>query len=262
MKKENKILAQKKREQQRKKNTCKKFLTDFIKNKLVYVLVVIIIAVCAADAFMPEYRGVIYLTFDDGPGEYTEQLLDILDKYDVKATFFVTNQYPEYQHLIGEAHDRGHAIALHSYSHDYEDIYSSKKAYYDDLLKMEEICIRQTGVKPKIVRFPGGTDNTVSKKYCQGIMTDLTKTLWRYGYVYTDWNVNAGDAETATTSEMVAENVIKGIKKNETSIVLQHDTKEYSVEAVEEIIKWGLQYEYKFSTLKGWGGKYKNTPAN
>lgn len=189
---------------------------------------------------------VVYLTFDDGPCRYTSQLLDILDKYNVKATFFVTNQSPQYQYMIGETYRRGHTIALHTYSHVYSNIYSSEEAYYNDLEAIHNVCVKQTGVDPKIVRFPGGTNNAISKNYCNGIMTQLTKSLSYHGYLYTDWNVNSQDAGGATTAKQVSQNVINGIQKHSVSNVLQHDIKPYSVEAVEEIILWGLENGYTF----------------
>lgn len=192
---------------------------------------------------------VVYLTFDDGPGPYTQQLLDILDKYNVKVTFFVTNQTTSCQNLIGEAHRRGHTIAMHTYSHRFQNIYASEAAYYSDLSKIQAICEAQTGVTPKIVRFPGGTGNGISKKYCSGIMTALTKSLTAKGYLYCDWNVDSDDAGNATTAEQVFQNVIQGIQKKKTSIVLQHDTYLYSVEAVEDIIRWGLENGYTFLPL-------------
>lgn len=192
---------------------------------------------------------IVYLTFDDGPGPYTEQLLDILDKYNVKVTFFVTGQYSDYHDMIGEAHRRGHTIALHTYSHRFENIYASTSAYYDDLNKIKSLCIEQTGVAPTIVRFPGGTSNTTSKNYCSGIMTSLTQSLPANGYQYCDWNVDSKDAGGATTSHAVAQNVISAISEFKNSFVLQHDTKQYSVEAVEEIICWGLANGYTFMPM-------------
>ncbi len=197
---------------------------------------------------------VVYLTFDDGPGPHTENLLNILDKYGVKVTFFVTNQHSGYRNLIGEAHRRGHTIALHTYSHKYEDIYSSETAYYEDLQKIHNMVVSQTGVKPSIVRFPGGTSNAISKNYCDGIMTKLSESLAYRGYLYCDWNVSSSDAGGADTKEEVAANVISGIKGKKVSIVLQHDTKKYSVEAVEEIIVWGLANGYTFLPMT------ENTP--
>ena len=205
---------------------------------------------------------VIYLTFDDGPSKYTEQLLNILDKYGVKATFFVTNQYPAYQHLIGETYRRGHTIAIHTYTHDYADIYASEEAYYADFDKIQQLCIEQTGVLPKLVRFPGGTSNTISKKYCTGIMTAISQGLTEKGYYYTDWNVSSEDAGGTTTREGVFNNVISGIQKNNTSIVLQHDIKQYSVEAVEDIILWGLANGYTFLPMTETSKMIQFRPSN
>ncbi len=206
-----------------------------------------------ADEINPGNK-VVYLTFDDGPGPYTERLLDILDRYGVKATFFVTNQNSNYRYMIGEAHRRGHTIALHTYSHKYEDIYSSEAAYYADLQKIHDIVVSQTGVEPKIVRFPGGTSNAISKQHCVGIMTKLSQGLAYRGYLYCDWNVSSGDAGGANTAAQVANNVINGMKSNNVSVVLQHDIKSFSVDAVEQIVAWGLANGYTFLPMT------ENTP--
>lgn len=193
--------------------------------------------------------NIVYLTFDDGPGQYTQNLLDILDKYNVNATFFVTGQYKDYHYLIGESYKQGHTIALHTYSHKFSEIYASETAYYGDLSKISAICEAQTGEKPSIVRFPGGTSNTVSKKYCLGIMSSLIQSLTDHGYQYCDWNVDSKDAGEAQTASAVASNVIHDIQQFPSSIVLMHDTKAYSVEAVEEILYWGLTHGYTFLPL-------------
>lgn len=205
---------------------------------------------------------VVYLTFDDGPGPYTARLLDILDRYNVKATFFVTNQFPSYQDMIGETHRRGHTIALHTYSHNYANIYSSEDAYYNDLASINDIVVAQTGVTPTIVRFPGGTNNTVSRKYCSGIMSTLAETLSYHGYLYCDWNVSSADAGGATTAEQVAANVISGIQNHSVSNVLQHDIKKFSVEAVNDIIFWGLEHGYTFLPLDSTSPMPRFRPAN
>ena len=189
---------------------------------------------------------VVYLTFDDGPSKYTSRLLDILDKYGVKATFFVTNQFPKYEYMIGETHRRGHTIALHTYKHRYETLYKSEAAYYNDLEAIKNIVIKQTGITPTIIRFPGGTSNTISKKYCPGIMSSLVNSISYHGFLYCDWNVSSGDAGGAKTASAVANNVINGIKKKNVSVVLQHDISSFSVEAVEQILFWGIQNGYTF----------------
>mgnify|MGYP001051692148 CR=1 FL=1 len=192
---------------------------------------------------------IIYLTFDDGPGPYTEKLLNILDEYNVKATFFVTNGYPEYRDMIGEAYRRGHTIAIHTYSHDYSAIYASKDAYYDDLNKMQEIILEQTGETTTLFRFPGGSSIAVSKRYCMGIMSLLTESLEEDGYHYFDWHVSSTDGGGTTETSVVVSNVINGCSRRSKSVVLQHDTKDFSVDAVPQIIEWGLRNGYTFRPL-------------
>ena len=195
-------------------------------------------------------RGkVIYLTFDDGPSKYTEELLDILDRYQVKATFFVTNGYPEYIHYIAETARRGHSIGIHCYSHWYKKIYASEEAYLADMKKMDDIIFEQTGKRTKLMRFPGGSSNRVSMQYNKGIMTRLETIVEGMGYHYFDWNVDSMDAVGTTETDQVAQNVISVLEKKNVALVLQHDSYEYSVAAVEKIICWGLENGYVFLPL-------------
>lgn len=101
-------------------------------------------------------KKVMYLTFDDGPSQNTEQVLDILDEHDAKATFFVTNEFPNYVSLLKEEVRRGHVIGVHTYSHDYAEIYQSTDAYFADIEQMQAVIREQTGRATKILRFPGG----------------------------------------------------------------------------------------------------------
>ena len=190
-----------------------------------------------------DHQKVMYLTFDDGPSAYTKRLLDVLDKYNVKATFFVTGNNLNYADMIGEAYRRGHTIALHTYTHDYS-IYRSAETYYADLQKIQDLVVEQTGQEAKIVRFPGGTSNTTSAKYCKGIMSFLAEDLEKKGYLYCDWNVSSGDGGGAFDEETVINNVINfsaGVRK---AIVLQHDSQWFSVEAVDDIIKYARSKGY------------------
>ena len=192
-------------------------------------------------------RPMIALTFDDGPGEYTSKLLDILSKYNVKATFFtVGSGHPD---LLKAEADAGHSIGIHSATHDYSKIYASEDAFFADLRKQQDTIENATGIRTTLVRFPGGSSNTVSKSYCSGIMTKLTKDLTDMGYQYFDWNVTSGDAGETTSTSVVVQNVISGIQQHDVSIVLQHDIKGFSVNAVEKIIQWGLAHGYTFLPL-------------
>lgn len=191
--------------------------------------------------------NVIYLTFDDGPGPYTSDLLDVLAQYNVKATFFVTNLYG-YEDMIGRAYREGHSIAVHSRTHDYYTIYAGEEAYMDDFEAMEQIIYRQTGNYSSLFRFPGGSSNTVSR-FNPGIMSRLSQNMQAMGYKYFDWNVDSDDAGSTRTTEGVYQNVTKGISGMSYAIVLQHDIKDYSVAAVERIILWGLENGYRFEAL-------------
>ena len=201
----------------------------------------------------PEVNGngkTIYLTFDDGPCSYTEQLLAVLEKYNVKATFFVVGNSKAKAEYMKKIVEGGHAIGIHSVTHEYEDIYVSEEAFLKDLYNMQNIIKENTGVTTYLMRFPGGSSNSVSKKYCEGIMTVLTKKVEELGFQYFDWNISSGDAGGgSTTKEQVFNAVIAGVKKYDNSVVLQHDIKKYSVDAVEDIIKWGLENGYTFKAL-------------
>ncbi|MGM9548494.1 MAG: immunoglobulin-like domain-containing protein [Faecousia sp.] len=190
---------------------------------------------------------VIYLTFDDGPGPYTERLLDVLDSYGVKATFFVTNR--GYGEMMRQIVDRGHSIGIHTVSHDYERIYSSPEAYFADLYEMQDIIFRNTGVKTTLMRFPGGSSNTVSAHTCEGLMTILTQAVQDAGFQYFDWNVDSNDAGGAKKAQTVFNNVTEGVSQSRVSVVLQHDIHDFSVDAVEDIIVWGLNNGYTFEPL-------------
>ncbi len=188
----------------------------------------------------------IYLTFDDGPGAYTSQLLDTLAYYNVKATFFVTYK-PGYKQVIKRAYNEGHTIALHTATHKYS-IYKSIDSYFADLNKISNFVKSITGEESKLVRFPGGSSNTVSRSYKKGIMTSLTVELNQRGYKYFDWNISSGDTSTTNTSKII-KNVTKRLGNGKYYIVLQHDIKKASVNAVDEIIEYGQANGYTFAPL-------------
>lgn len=196
---------------------------------------------------IPKNGKVVYLTFDDGPGSYTEDILNVLDKYNVKATFFVTNQFSSYQDLIKKEYEKGHAIAVHTYSHNYRKIYSSVDDYINDFNNMNEVIFEQTGEYSKIFRFPGGSSNTISR-FNKGIMSELVVKLEDMGYYYFDWNVDSMDTSYKDPNK-IAENVINEISKNEFSVVLMHDIKKANIESVEKIVFYGLENGYTFLPL-------------
>ena len=194
-------------------------------------------------------NGTIYLTFDDGPKNGTTNvILDILKEEGVKATFFVTNSGPD--ELIKRAYDEGHTIALHTASHTYSIVYASVDSYFNDLNIVSERVKNITGVESKIIRFPGGSSNTVSRKYSSGIMSYLTSEVLKRGYRYYDWNVSSGDAAGGSpTASMIYDNVVSNLSKNRVNMVLMHDIKTYTRDALRDIIRYGKENGYVFDKI-------------
>ena len=198
---------------------------------------------------LPPNGKVIYLTFDDGPGRHTSRLLDVLAKYGVKATFFVI--HTGYMDILPRMVQEGHTVAIHAYNHNYDVIYANDSAYLADLEKIQNEIYSYTGQTTTMVRFPGGSSNTVSRWTSPGIMTRMTQKLDELGYRYFDWNVDSNDAGGASSSYEVYCNVANTIAKSSRSsfVVLQHDIWGFSVNAVEDIIVWGLANGYTFAAL-------------
>ena len=197
------------------------------------------------ETIIPEGK-VIYLTFDDGPGKYTNDILGILNKYNIKATFFTCgNGQPK---MVTKIHEQGHTVGIHCRSHDYNVVYASEEAYFEDLFAMQNLIYECTGIMTTLVRFPGGSSNKVSS-FNPGIMSRLTEQLEQKGFQYFDWNVSSGDSGAKDT-EKILNNMISGVKKRNWSIVLQHpETKEYSMKALEQFIVWAQENGYTFLTL-------------
>lgn len=185
----------------------------------------------------PDVKHKVYLTFDDGPSKQTEAILDILDEYGVKATFFVVGKEGEkVQERLQMIYDRGHTIGMHSYSHDYADIYDSMEAFRADFLKSKKYIYDATGVETKYFRFPGGSSNRAGKID----MNDVVTFLQEQGVEYYDWNVSSGDGGgTLMPADVIVENCTKNILRYDTSIILMHDSagKSTTVEALPQIIE-------------------------
>lgn len=199
----------------------------------------------------PEWNEkVVYLTFDDGPSDNTKKILDVLDKYQAKATFFVTGNNQKNNDLITLAHQKGHAIGLHTFTHDYASVYSSEKAYFEDLQKISDMVEKLTGEKSKLIRFPGGSSNTISKKYSSGLMTKITKEVQEKGYQYFDWNCDSTDASGNHVA--IEKLVANATSSNAQHInILMHDTdaKDTTVEALPKIIEHYRKLGYSFRKL-------------
>lgn len=195
-------------------------------------------------------RKVVYLTFDDGPSENTAKILDILKKYNARGTFFVTGNNKKYNDSLKRVIDEGSVVALHTYSHDYAEVYASEEAYFDDLKKISDMVKDVTGVESKVIRFPGGSSNTVSRKYCPGLMTRLTKAVQEKGYQYFDWNCDSTDA---SGNHVPVDTLVANATSSSAQHIniLMHDTsaKSTTVDALPKIIEHYKSQGYSFEPL-------------
>lgn len=179
----------------------------------------------------------VYLTFDDGPSSNTDNILDILDTYGVKATFFVTGKEgakaeASYRRIVEE----GHTLGMHSYTHDYSVIYASEEAFMEDMKKLQHYLYDVTGVQSTYIRFPGGSSNKVSDVDMRLLITDVHEA----GMEYFDWNVSSQDASSKPlTKEEILDNCLNSIERFQNCIILMHDagSKDSTVEALPELIE-------------------------
>lgn len=194
-------------------------------------------------------QKIVYLTFDDGPSRYTKDVLKILDKYNAKATFFVTGMNKPYYSYMKTVVDKGHTIGLHTYSHNYGKVYKSTDAYFADLKKIQDLVEKQTGLKVNNIRFPGGSSNTVSRKYSKKIMSRLVKQVEKKGFRYFDWNCENGDGY----SKMAKSEMIRRATSSSANqvMILMHDAngKKATVETLPKIIEYYQKKGYQFKAI-------------
>ncbi|MFW6025044.1 MAG: polysaccharide deacetylase family protein [Candidatus Woesearchaeota archaeon] len=197
------------------------------------------------------YEGrTAYLTFDDGPSQNTDKILDILEEYDIPATFYVngrddSSSIRKYKDIVEE----GHLIANHTYSHNYRYIYSSVDNFLNDFKRLEDLIEETTGEDMKYARFPGGSNHEVgSRDVTYKIIDELNDS----GYIYHDWNVTSGDASgNGYSAEKLEENVVNQSMKQKDAVILMHDcnSKDNSVKALPDIIEKLKNSGYSFDTI-------------
>ena len=213
-------------------------------------------------------KGVIYLTFDDGPSKaVTKKILKTLEKYDVPATFFVIDygDDPKKIELMQRALDDGCTIGIHGYSHDYSKIYASTDAFMENVTRLHDKLLDDLDYDAFVMRFPGGSSNTVSISYCEGIMTDLVKLVQKEGYMFTDWNVDSTDASAnSVPAKRLIASVKAGCDPEKNNIILMHDSdaKKTTAEALPKIIEWALEEGYVFKAMTPAGPTYHHKVNN
>jgi len=196
---------------------------------------------------------IAYLTFDDGPSINTLEILKILKQYDIKATFFV-NAHPDLSPLYKQISDDGHALANHTYSHQYKDIYVSADNFKKDVKKLDAYLTEITGKEPNyILRYPGGSNNTIGREYGgMDIMNTVIKEMNKEGYKYFDWNVDSSDASTfRQDKDIIVQAVLTQSSDHKHAIILMHDLdpKTTTVQALPEIIEGLKNQGFIFDVL-------------
>lgn len=205
------------------------------------------------DMYVPEpaeyirETNTIYLTFDDGPSSNTYSILKYLRDFDVKATFFVVpNRSEECAAALRAIANDGHAIGIHSSSHEYNKIYASVNAFLDDFYEAWDIVREVTGKAAPIFRFPGGSLNDYNTETRDDIIAEMT----RRGFRFFDWNVDSGDVANATWTDMY-NSIPKDIRGNYRSFVLMHDSKNTpnTVLVLEDVLRVLKGEGYKFDKI-------------
>ena len=189
--------------------------------------------------------GAIYLTFDDGPSSYTAQVLDILAKYDVKATFFIVADRQEHLELLQRIVDEGHTLGIHCYSHVYDELYKSPESFFTDFMRAQQVIYEYTGQYAQVSRLPGGSW-TASYMTWQlpGRYDEFRERMHNMGVRYYDWDVQP--ESSSRTTEGTLWDFTHPAEPYDGTVVLQHDTRNYSVFALERMIQWGLEQGYRF----------------
>lgn len=192
-------------------------------------------------------KKVVYLTFDDGPSDKTGQVLDLLDEYGIKATFFVTyTDKPELRKYYKEIVNRGHTIGVHTATHNYKKIYASVEAYLEDFYQVYQAIYEETGVYPVLFRYPGGSTSLYS--YSSGNL--IHEEMQQRGFVYFDWNVSSGDGGKQATEDSILQWVTEGVTRRKESVVLMHDTRTVTVGILPEILKQLVAMDCVFEPLE------------
>lgn len=208
------------------------------------------------ELYAPAWEGeeidggrVCCLTFDDGPSPNTDRILEVLDRYGVKATFFVvgTGKTAADQERMRRIADAGHTLAMHSWSHDYKTIYASVEAFLEDIDHLYHWMYEVTGTYPRIFRFPGGSING----YDRGVYQEIIAEMTRRGFVYYDWNASAQDATVyPRPASAIAADCLRGIGRD-LVVVLAHDSaaRGTTVDALPAIIEGYQNAGYTFLAL-------------
>ncbi|WP_055669466.1 polysaccharide deacetylase family protein [Desnuesiella massiliensis] len=207
-----------------------------------------VLAIESERAYIKDGKKTVFLTFDDGPSaNITPQILNILDKYNIKATFFVVGaMVEENKEILKRTYNSGHAIANHSYSHNYSKIYSNVDNFIYEVDKTDEALKKILGYNfnTRVFRFPGGS---------YGNKKEFKEAINNKGMIYIDWNSLNGDAEgQGLSKDRLINRFLETSSNYEKLVVLMHDApgKQSTVDSLPSIIENLKQRGFEFAILK------------
>lgn len=215
----------------------------------VFLLLAVIIALVAGITppkttltFANSSEKIIYLTFDDGPSDrVTPKILDVLKEENVKATFFIVGKNAvRRKEILRRAVREGHTLGVHSYSHIYNEIYSSAQSLLEDIDKCNEVIKEIAGAPASFYRFPGGSFF---------LSDSLKQAVLDRGMTYVDWNASLNDAELQDpTPESLFDMAVATSESKDKVILLAHDTtdKIATAEVLKNVIQYFKQHGYRF----------------
>lgn len=203
----------------------------------------------ALAANAPAPKGTVYLTFDDGPSENTPHLMEVLEKHQVKASFFIIGFEEADKAVLQQLASQGHTVAPHAWQHDYNSLYCSPQAFEEDFTRITSALKEIPGVNCSVYRFPGGSVNRYAPNE---VLKQATELLERENITYFDWDIVSGD-DTAVVypAETLAQNVLACIDQYENPIILFHDASLCSTtaDAVDLLIPQLKKQGYRFAPL-------------
>ncbi|MCQ6563200.1 polysaccharide deacetylase family protein [Paenibacillus mendelii] len=191
-----------------------------------------------------EKQGTVYLTFDDGPSKWTPQVLDILARHNVLATFFVLGESAErYEDTVRRIVNEGHALGNHTYNHVYKELYQDFMGFWKQVKRTDEALTRITGKHTALLRAPGGTYTNFDASYFD--------YMHQAGYTIFDWNMDSGDSKRQNVPAAEIVKTVKQSQLKEEVVLLMHDGSGHgeSVKALPAIIRYFKDKGYRFAAL-------------